>query len=69
MKIEKYKPKYHHNPDNCTENCEKDCCMECFNCRASPYNTKYYWIIEAEEESFQLCEKCWEELKILFNNL
>ena len=63
MKIEKYKPKYHHNPDNCTDNCEKDCDMECDNCRASPYNTEFYYIIQGENTSIQLCQKCFLELK------
>jgi hypothetical protein len=63
MEIEKFKPKIHRNPDNCTENCEKNCDMECMICRKTPWDTKYYYIVEGENDNIQLCEDCFEKLK------
>lgn len=60
--FKKYKPKYHKNIDTCTENCEKDCNMECDLCRATPWDTNYYYIIEGKNHSIQLCEKCYKEI-------
>ena len=68
MRIEKYKPKYHHNPDNCNDNCEKDCCMECHFCRRTPYETKYYYILKGDDGNIQFCEKCWKELNDTFKS-
>ena len=65
MKIEKYKPKYHHNPDNCGDNCEKDCEMECPLCRATPYDTKLYYSIEGTNDNIVICNECYEQLKKL----
>lgn len=65
MIIEKYKPKFHKDIDKCTENCEIDCNMECDICKATPYDVNYYFIIQGENHSFQWCEQCFAELKIL----
>ena len=63
MEIKKYKPKIHENVDDCTEDCEKDCNMECDICRATPWDTKFYYIIQGENDDCQFCKKCFEELK------
>lgn len=63
MDIHKYKPKKHTNPENCNDNCEMDCNMECMICRATPWDTKLYYIVQGENSNIQLCEKCLEELK------
>jgi hypothetical protein len=63
IKIEKYKPKIHKNPDNCNDNCEKDCNMECDICRATPYETDFYYTFGGENHTYQWCEKCFEALK------
>jgi hypothetical protein len=62
VEIKKYKPKIHRNPNNCTDDCEKDCNMECDICSATPWDTKFYYIIQGQNNNPQFCEKCYQEL-------
>lgn len=63
MKIEKYKPKKYNNKMFSIEDSESDYYMECDICRASPKQTKFYFIIKGENHSSQWCEKCFKLVK------
>ena len=68
MKIEKYKPKVHTGSKGCGDDCDRDCNMECDICRATPWDTKFYYIIEGENHNPQFCEKCFKKLKTEIKN-
>jgi len=76
MKITKWKPRFHRNPDSprCGDNCELNCDMECMLCSKNGDLKTDWYDIEGEPdcdgtiENVNICEKCYNKLKELMKN-